>query len=126
MRAAQRAPARIAGLVLAQTPSLAAMQAWTGRVIPAPIRVPVLGQTIAWLFRVFRERIAHGWYRAALPRAADPGPWRRTAKQALSCGGCFCLPGAEIVRFPDCGHFPDVEAPERFAAIVLAQVARQW
>ena len=34
------------------------------------------------------------------------------------------VPSAEIVRFEDCGHFPDVEQPERFAAILMERVAR--
>lgn len=30
------------------------------------------------------------------------------------------LPQAEIRHFPDCGHFPDLEQPERYAEITLA------
>jgi pimeloyl-ACP methyl ester carboxylesterase len=33
-------------------------------------------------------------------------------------------PHADVVRFPDCGHFPDVEQPERYAAPLLARVAK--
>jgi pimeloyl-ACP methyl ester carboxylesterase len=33
-------------------------------------------------------------------------------------------PHADVVRFPDCGHFPDVEQPERYAALLLERVAR--
>jgi pimeloyl-ACP methyl ester carboxylesterase len=33
-------------------------------------------------------------------------------------------PHAEIVRFQDCGHFPDVEQPERYAALLLDRVAK--
>jgi pimeloyl-ACP methyl ester carboxylesterase len=29
------------------------------------------------------------------------------------------IPQAELVRFPDCGHFPDIEEPERCAALLL-------
>lgn len=166
LRAALGAPGRFASLVLAQTPSLEAMHAWTGRTIPRPIRVPVVGQVVAWLYR---GKAAHGWYRTALPRSTDPGPWQAIAKRALANGACFCLAGvvqglareddrslagltlpvtvvwgeqdrshratdpgsvlanlpqAEIIRFSDCGHFPDLEAPERFARIVLERVAR--
>jgi pimeloyl-ACP methyl ester carboxylesterase len=32
------------------------------------------------------------------------------------------VPGAEILRFEDCGHFPDIEQPARFAAVVLRKV----
>jgi pimeloyl-ACP methyl ester carboxylesterase len=34
------------------------------------------------------------------------------------------LPGAEVVRFDDCGHCPELEAPARFAAWLLAWLAR--
>ena len=33
------------------------------------------------------------------------------------------VPKAEIVRFSDCGHFPDIEQPERFAAILMDRVS---
>ena len=34
------------------------------------------------------------------------------------------VPNVEIVRFEDCGHFPDIEQPQRFAAILMERVAR--
>jgi len=34
------------------------------------------------------------------------------------------VPKAEIVHFEDCGHFPDIEQPERFAALIAERVAR--
>jgi pimeloyl-ACP methyl ester carboxylesterase len=37
---------------------------------------------------------------------------------------CECIPHAEVVQFPDCGHFPDVEQPERYAALILEKIAR--
>ena len=165
LRAAQCSPDRFSSLVLSQTPSLGAMHAWTRRIIPGPIRVPVLGQALAWLFR---EKVALGWYEKALPRWADPEPWQAKARHSLACGGCFCLAGvvqglmkenpaslegvtmpvtivwgardashretdpgsalaslpqAEIIRFEDCGHFPDIEQAERFSRIVLERVA---
>ena len=166
LRAAQRSPERISNLVLTQTPSLGSMHAWTRRVIPRPIRVPVLGQLIAWLYR---EKMAHGWYRTALPKSTAVEPWQGKAHQALANGACFCLAGvvqglgkeedaslagvttpvtivwgeqdrshretdpdsamkclpqAEIIRFKDCGHFPDIEEPARFSRIVLERAAR--
>ena len=164
LRTAQLAPERITNLVLSQTPSLAAMHKWTSRVIPWPLRIPVLGQIIAWLFR---RKAAHGWYGMALPRTTAPEPFQRKALDALSGGACFCLAGvvqglarekteslngvdipctmiwgtrdhshkytdplslielvpeAEIVRFEDCGHFPDIEQPERFASLLIEKV----
>jgi pimeloyl-ACP methyl ester carboxylesterase len=164
LRAAQLHPQRIANLVLSQTPSLTAMHQWTSHVIPWPLRIPVVGQFVAWLFR---RKAAHGWYNIALPRTTSPKPFQDTALNALSSGACFCLagvvqgmfredteslkgvatpctmvwgskdhshkhtdpkslhallPGAEIVRFEDCGHFPDLEQPERFAALLVDRV----
>jgi pimeloyl-ACP methyl ester carboxylesterase len=164
LRAAQLAPERVNNLVLSQTPSMAAMRAWTSRVIPWPIRVPVIGQIIAWLSR---KKAAHGWYKIALPRTTSPSLFQQKAGDALSSGACFCLAGvvqglaretvdglrgittpctmiwgtldhshkytdplslhmlvphAEIVRFEDCGHFPDIEQPARYAAMLIERV----
>lgn len=164
LRAARIAPERITSLVLSQTPSLAAMHAWTNRIIPWPLRIPVLGQLSAWLFRT---RAAHGWYGMALPRTTPAKPFQDKALAALSGGACFCLAGvvqglcrenvaslsgvrtpctmiwgakdrshrhtdpmslrdlvpeADIVHFGDCGHFPDIEQPERFAALLIEKV----
>jgi pimeloyl-ACP methyl ester carboxylesterase len=164
LRAAQLVPRRIDSLFLSQTPSLQAMHAWAERVIPWPIRVPVLGQTLAWLAR---HDAAHAWYNVALPKTTDREPYRRIAHNALSTGGCFCLAGvvqglareslavldnidapctmiwgtkdrshrhtraesllecmpkANISHFEDCGHFPDLEQPERYAKLLIAQI----
>jgi pimeloyl-ACP methyl ester carboxylesterase len=166
LRAAQLAPERITSLVLSQTPSLTAMHAWTSRVIPRPLRIPVVGQISAWLFR---RKAAQAWYGMALPRTTAPKPFQEKARDALAGGACFCLasvvqglarermdslseintpctmiwgtkdrshkytdprslhelaPKAEIVLFEDCGHFPDIEQPERFAALLMEKVAR--
>jgi pimeloyl-ACP methyl ester carboxylesterase len=166
LRAAQLAPARVSNLVLSQTPSMAAMHAWTSRVIPWPLRVPVIGQMIAWLSR---KKAAHGWYKIALPRATSPTLFQQKAGDALSGGACFCLAGvvqglaretidslrgvttpctmiwgtldhshkhtdplslhalvphAEIVRFEDCGHFPDIEQAGRYAAILVERAMK--
>jgi pimeloyl-ACP methyl ester carboxylesterase len=90
LRAARLAPERILGLVLSQTPSLKAMHAWTARVVPAPLKVPVLGQWLGWLFR---RRAASGWYRIALPSGTDASGFRDVGLQALRCGACFSLAG---------------------------------
>lgn len=165
LRAAQIAPARIERLVLAQTPSMAAMHAWKRRVVPRALEIPLLGQTVIWLLR---RRSAHGWYDSALPKHAPREPFRRVARHAFDHGSCWCLAGitqglarepvdslcgvavpctlvwgpkdrshrhtvpeslreiaphAAIVPFADCGHFPDLEQPERFAALLLSEDA---
>lgn len=166
LRAAKLSPDRVSHLFLSQTPSLTAMHAWTARVIPRPLRIPVIGQIAAWLFR---QRAAASWYGMALPRTTDPTAFREKALHALSTGANFCLAGvvqglarekmaslcgtttpctmiwgekdhshrctdpktlhecvpqAEIVHFQDCGHFPDIEQPERFAELLFDRAAR--
>lgn len=102
LRTARIAPDRVSGLVLSQTPSLQAMHAWTDRVVPKPLRVPVLGQWLGWLFR---ERAASSWYRIALPATTDASPFRDVARQALRCGACFSLAGVVqgLVKASDTG-----------------------
>ena len=90
LRAAAQFPGRICGLVLSQTPSMIAMHAWTARIVPWPLKIPVIGQITGWLFR---ERAAVGWYRAALPRSTDATSFRNLARASLRCGGCFSLAG---------------------------------
>lgn len=167
LRAAQLAPHRIDGLVLSQTPSLKAMHAWAERVVPAPLKLPVLGQWLGWLFR---QRAASSWYRIALPRGSDATGFREVGLHALRCGACFSLAGvvqgllrepvaaldgvqtpctlvwgsqdwshhdtdpmsilhvvphADVIRFDDCGHFPDLENSARYAQILLERISRQ-
>ncbi len=162
--AAARARDRIAGLFLAQTPSLPAMQAWALRTIPRPLRIPVLGQLLTW---TMRRKLARAWYGAALPLHADKAGFRRLANNAFNAGGCFCLAGvvqglcrektldidltdipctliwghqdkshtenarhsllayvphATVIDFVDCGHFPDLEQPERYAALIISHM----
>ncbi len=167
IRAAQIAPARISRLMLAQTPSLSAMHAWVRRIIPWPVRVPVLGQFVAW---VLRRRIGVKWYLVGLPRLTDPQPFQALTRNAFAQGGCFCLagvvqglmaeprlpagnvttpctmiwggadrshtstqpqsllahlPNAEIVHWPDCGHFPELEQPARYAQLLLRAIGSE-
>ena len=168
IRAAQLAPARIASLMLSQTPSLAAMQAWAYRMIPLPLRLPVTGQLLTWLAR---RKLAQLWHRSALPASTDAMQFQRTTRQAFDAGACFCLAGVvqgllretvlmtnpaplalpctliwgeqdrshratqpeslrehllqlDIRRFADCGHFPDLEQPERYAEEIVAHMAK--
>ena len=166
LRAAQLAPDRISYLVLSQTPSLNAMHRWVERIIPWPLKTPVVGQIAAWLFR---RKVAKSWYRIALPKATQAQPLQDQALNALADGACFCLAGVvqglcreqeellshvstpitvvwgakdrshkntdpnslcgsaphtEVVQFSDCGHFPDVEMPERYAALLLERMAK--
>ena len=93
LRVAQLAPRRVDALVLSQTPSLAAMQAWSKRVIPRALHIPVVGQTAGWLLR---RQAAGRWYRIALPAGRDTSSMQIPAMAALADGGCFCLAG--VVR----------------------------
>jgi pimeloyl-ACP methyl ester carboxylesterase len=166
LAAAKLAPDRFDRLVLAQTPSLDAMQRWVERVIPRPLMLPVVGQA---LVRARVRKTAGGWFHIALPRGADPAPMKRVADTALREGGCFCLAGvcqglagsdaaqlegvttpvvlawgdgdrshrftppdslrslvphAELHPFEGCGHFPNLEQPARFAALLRSSTAR--
>jgi len=161
LRVAQLAPHRVTQLVLSQTPSLAAMHAWSKRIVPYAVHLPVLGQVVAW---VARRQAASRWYAAALPKASATEPFKNPAMHSLNHGGCFCLAGvvqglgredvrrfeqisapctivwgdldrshkltdptsilalvphAQIIHFQDCGHFPDLEQPERFAQVLM-------
>jgi pimeloyl-ACP methyl ester carboxylesterase len=33
-----------------------------------------------------------------------------------------CAPNAQIVRFPEIGHFPDLEQPANYATLLVAHV----
>lgn len=161
LRAAQLAPSRVSKLLLSQTPSLAAMHAWSKRIIPRVLHLPVLGQAVAW---AVRRKAADNWYRIALPKGSDAKAFKRPGMHSLAHGGCFCLasvvqglgredinclrgistpctilwgsldrshkltdpnsflelvPHAEIIYFENCGHFPDIEQPERFARVLV-------
>lgn len=88
--AARQAPRRIRRLLLSQTPGFGAMYAWTTRIVPAPIRMPVVGQVLG---RALRRRLAHGWYGIAVPTAPARERFRALAAQALADGACYCLAG---------------------------------
>lgn len=90
LRLAELAPERVCGLLLAQTPSLDAIPAWTDRIVPKALRIPFTGQLLGWLFR---EKAALGWYRIALPQGTDAKPFINVARTALRCGACFSLAG---------------------------------
>lgn len=76
MRAAQMRPHRITHLILSQTPTLQDMHAWVVRIVPWPLKVPVLGQLVAWFVR---KKVALQWYRVIsnLSQYAGPMPVRR-------------------------------------------------
>jgi len=92
LEAARRAPDRVAAVVLAQTPSFAEALAWAGRVdFRGLIGTPIVGQL---LVRSLRRPLAGSWYRAALPRGADLGPYLTEALNAYAAGGDYCLASA--------------------------------
>lgn len=93
LAAANCAPARVAGLILPQTPTMVDMEAWAYRVVPWYIRTPCLGQII---MACLASRVAHGWYGVALPKGSDKSVatsrYVQPAMQVLSREhGCFCL-----------------------------------
>jgi len=160
--AAKAAPQRIRQLILAQTPGISAMPAWTQANVPKLIQTPVAGQIT---MKLAKRKFAHAWYGMAMNDAAKKNEFRAMAKHALDHGACFCLadvvqglrrathdqlagvkqpatlfwgdsdrshkhsraesllellPHANITHCPECGHFPDLEQPQRYAQAVLA------
>ncbi|MES2884415.1 MAG: alpha/beta hydrolase [Pseudomonadota bacterium] len=106
----QSGPARIARLVLAQTPSLADMRGWTHRIVPRVAHLPVLGQLLHFSQR---RRVAMGWYHAALARREDRPRFKETAAKAFDAGACFCLPS--VVQ----GVSRESEWPELLQGVTL-------
>lgn len=158
--AAKKAPQRVRRLLLAQTPGLSAMPAWTDRNVPKVLRTPVVGQVVN---RLARRKLAHAWYGIAMNDKPQRDAYRRIAADALDHGGCFCLAGivqglsraqaeelsgvktpttmlwgdsdrshkhtraesllellpqARIRHLPECGHFPELEQPQSYAAFI--------
>lgn len=88
--AAQLAPDRIDRLVLSQTPGIEAMQDWVTRIVPGPIRVPMVGQLLNF---AVRERTAEGWFKAALAQRDARPHFQGISRNNLRHGGCFCFAG---------------------------------
>jgi pimeloyl-ACP methyl ester carboxylesterase len=163
LRLAVRRPDLVRGLVLAQAPHWSEEIAWARRLDPTGlIGRPYVGQL---LMAVSAERVARGWYRAALPPAASAtttAGFTGPAVRALRAGGLFCLASltqawfgrattelmhdlppatqpavllwgradrthrrsdpesvrpyladGQVLTYPDAGHFPELERPER-------------
>ncbi len=101
MNFAARFPDRVSHLALAQVPSVAAMRDWTGHNIPAPLRIPYIGQILG---KISVKTLAKRWFSMSLPRPSEHRvPMTNIALENMKSGGCFCLSsivqGAE--RTPD-------------------------
>jgi len=90
---ASRHPERVTRVVLGQTPSLDAMNAWVERIVPRPIAVPIAGQLVN---RVLRRELTRRWFGMALPKTTSLAPWIAVARQNQARGGCFCF--ASVVQ----------------------------
>ncbi len=104
---------RIDRLVLAQTPSLADMRAWTVRIVPWVARQPVLGQALQFSQR---RKVAAGWYHAALARREDRPRFKAIAATAFNQGACFCMPS--VVQ----GVSQEPEWPELLSGVTLPTI----
>ena len=92
LEAARRAPDRVAGVVLSQTPSFEDALAWAARVdFRGLIGTPIVGQL---LVRALRQPLAKSWYRAALPKGADATPYLDRALHAYAHGADYSLASA--------------------------------
>lgn len=90
LAAAQLARARIARLILCQTPSLHAMRDWSERIVPPVIKVPVIGQMLNYSGR---RRIATAWCRSTVAEHTRRDAFADTARAVLRHGGCYCFAG---------------------------------
>lgn len=89
LHTAQKYPQRVSHLILSQTPAFSGMRAWTERIVPGPVRTPVVGQL---LMAATAKKFAKGWYDIALAKNSEQKPWfQRHATHAVNNGGCFCL-----------------------------------
>ena len=50
------------------------------------------------------------------------GPQDRSHLPTPAASLQVCVPQAELVLFDDCGHFPDLEQPQRYAKLLVAHV----
>jgi len=84
-----RFPQRVTHLALAQIPSVEAMRDWTEHNIPAPLRIPYIGQFVG---KIFVKPLARRWFSMSLPRPSDLRiPMVKTSLTNIELGGCFCL-----------------------------------
>lgn len=90
---AARRPARVERLVLGQTPSFEAMMGWVERVVPKPIRVPVVGQLVNY---AVRRALPGKWFGLSLPASAPRAAWTDIARHNLAAGGSYCF--ASVVQ----------------------------
>ncbi len=89
MNFAARFPNRVSHLALAQIPSVAAMRDWTGHNIPAPLRIPYIGQILG---KISAKTLADRWFSMSLPRPSEhKDPMTKIALENMKSGGCFCL-----------------------------------
>jgi pimeloyl-ACP methyl ester carboxylesterase len=66
-----------------------------------------------------KDRTAPGADRAPPDLARTLGDYPTLARAAVRR-----MPQAELVEFPDLGHAPQIEAPERFNTALLAAIGR--
>lgn len=79
---------------------------------------------LAQAFRAFEREGTPDLRGATQPALLVWGDADRTHRKDDPAGLRDVLPQAEVVRLPGAGHFPELEAPERFAAEVLSWAAR--
>ncbi len=109
MGAAEFAPDRIASLVLAQAAALDIMRRWVRRILPWPLRTPLLGQAIC---RLQQKKLAVLWYNNALRPGSDVAPFRDVALNTMDAGGCFCLASAsQSLKRADVGILRNLKVP---------------
>jgi pimeloyl-ACP methyl ester carboxylesterase len=88
-------PYRVRGLVLAQTPDLAGMQNWSGRIIHWLIKIPIVGQVLVYMNKV---SIIKAWFKTSLPKLDSYrrpegilAAWTHLSTLSVKHHGVFCL-----------------------------------
>jgi pimeloyl-ACP methyl ester carboxylesterase len=92
VRLAAHHPELVSHVVLIQTPSWPEEIGWVRRVDRrGMLQTPIVGQLLT---SFGKRRVARSWYRAALPRGADPAPFLGPALEAFDQGASYCLASA--------------------------------
>ncbi len=91
---AKKHPELVKRLVLLQTPGFEGMRPWLRASVPAPVKVPFLGQLLVY---VQRAKIPRVWFRVALPKhSPHVEKWAALSVNRIGLSCCNCL--ASVVQ----------------------------
>jgi pimeloyl-ACP methyl ester carboxylesterase len=91
---ANKYPNLVKKLILTQTPGFNGMKPWLKASVPAPIKVPFLGQALVYFQR---KKIPKIWFKVALPKESPhKDTWSNLSVKRLEENCCNCL--ASVVQ----------------------------